>query len=237
MLFGCIHCGFSFGCVWACSLLEIQEHHTFAQLHTLVVIGLDRKELWQTAHTTTLLLSGVIRGILEMVSMKTDTRGSMICDDATMASARLGIEILDYAREWGQWEIFNWVVQQTNPLTLTILFENGEDRETILHHVSRVSQGMNSVKVLVQKCPYLTQITDSKGLTPLYTAIEQCSDSDLIWYLTLVTTNEAPSRPLSDSNPDADAGDLFYCLLTAGYSGITHFILQKYPLGKNLINC
>ena len=64
----------------------------------------------------------------------------------------------------------------------------------------------------MEKCSSLTQIIDSDGLTPLYTVIEQSNDSDLVWYLTLVTINEVPC----DGVPN-DAGDLLYSLLAVGY--------------------
>ena len=131
-----------------------------------------------------------------------------------VSSAHLGIEILVCAQEWGQLAFFNKLVQLTNAETLKIPVYFWVN-DTILHYVARLSGSMNSARALVEKCPSLIQAQNSNGFTPLHIAIHQSDDSDLVWYLMLVTTSEAPDCPFTDR----DAGNLLYSLLAAGYYG------------------
>ena len=122
--------------------------------------------------------------------------------------------ILDCARKGGHWKIFNQMVQLiTDVQTLTIPFDDGK---TILHRIAHNRGSMESAKALVEKCPCLTQTEDSRGFTPLYTAIRNNSkDSDLAWYLALETTDGAPGCPFSGPH----APDPLYSLSAAGLYG------------------
>ena len=69
---------------------------------------------------------------------------------------------------------------------------------TILHRAAQVEGSMKRAKALEEKCPSVTQIKDADGYTLLYQAICVSHDSNLVWYLASVTTNEGSGYPFSD---------------------------------------
>ncbi|PON41296.1 hypothetical protein PanWU01x14_290530 [Parasponia andersonii] len=69
---------------------------------------------------------------------------------------------------------------------------------------------------LISKRPTFTNIGDDEGRTPLLVAVKLGSKiRDLMWYLTLKTTDEEPSRPFTGPH----AGDLVIRLAASGYVG------------------
>lgn len=68
---------------------------------------------------------------------------------------------------------------------------------TALHHAT-LAGSLRACVALVNKHSALTNILDEQGRTPLLVAAKFGSENrDLMWYLTLKTTNEEPSRPFT----------------------------------------
>ncbi|KAL5572356.1 hypothetical protein UlMin_021953 [Ulmus minor] len=83
---------------------------------------------------------------------------------------------------------------------------------TALHHVV-VFGGLKAAKALIKKNPSLTNILDNNGCTPLLVAVGLgAQHKDLVWYLSVETKDEEPSRPFNGPQ----GGDLAYCLCLGG---------------------
>lgn len=87
--------------------------------------------------------------------------------------------------------------------------------KTALHHAA-IGGSLGVVVALVQKNPSLTGVVDIKGgHTPLVLATRYAVASELVWYLTLTTTDEEPGRPFTGPL----AVDLVPMLIAGGYLG------------------
>lgn len=86
---------------------------------------------------------------------------------------------------------------------------------TALHYAASAGS-LKAAMALVKRNRRLTNIVNSDGWTPLLSAVfHGFENKDLVWYLSMVTTNEEPGRPFTGPN----AGPLTFCLASAGYQG------------------
>lgn len=95
---------------------------------------------------------------------------------------------------------------------------------TALHYAA-IAGSMRAAKALVKKKPALANGLDFKGQTPLLVASRFAYGSyDLLWYLTLVTKDEEPSRPFTGPL----AMNLVRMLVLSGSVGRLRVVLRTY---------
>lgn len=82
-------------------------------------------------------------------------------------------------------------------------------------HIAAISGSLGAAVALVKRNPSLTGVVNHKGYTPLVLAARYASGSELVWYLTLTTTDEEPGRPFTGPL----AADLVHMLISGGYLG------------------
>ncbi|XP_024017263.1 uncharacterized protein LOC21410003 [Morus notabilis] len=92
-------------------------------------------------------------------------------------------------------------------------------------HIAAISGSLGAAVALVKRNPRLTGVVDHKGYTPLVLAARYASGSELVWYLTLTTTDEEPGRPFTGPL----AADLVHMLISSGYLDTLLYLLQHYP--------
>ncbi|KAL5572354.1 hypothetical protein UlMin_021951 [Ulmus minor] len=98
-------------------------------------------------------------------------------------------------------------------------------KATALHHVA-VSGSLRTAKALIKKNPTLTNILDKTGHTPLLIAVALgCQHKDLVWYLSMVTKDEGPTRHFSGPL----GGDLAITLSRVDFNDILLYLVDRYP--------
>lgn len=111
----------------------------------------------------------------------------------------------------GQWQLVEKLVQKMPTEALAELDLMGC---TALHYVA-MGGNVTAAKALVSKDPSLTQLTDFAGFTPLLYAITSSRCKELVWFLSLATTDERPGCPFSGPS----AHRLVALLTAAGFHG------------------
>ncbi|EXB38947.1 Transient receptor potential cation channel subfamily A member 1 [Morus notabilis] len=95
---------------------------------------------------------------------------------------------------------------------------------TALHHAA-LAGSLRAAVALVNKCPALTNVLDLEGRTPLLvTAKLGFENRDLLWYLTLKTTDEQPSCPFTGPL----AAELVLMLAASGCLDVLLYLVQRY---------
>ncbi|KAJ7955979.1 Ankyrin repeat-containing protein [Quillaja saponaria] len=162
---------------------------------------------------------------LQVAALKGDweTAKKFFNNDPTATTAKvttLAMTALHVGAIGGQWQFVEKMAQHMPKEALAVQDLAGC---TALHYVA-MGGNTKAAKALVTKNPSLTQITNLAGLSPLIYAITSTNCKDLVWYLTLVTTDENPGFPFSGSS----AGYLVALLTAAGFHDITLYLLQQH---------
>lgn len=91
---------------------------------------------------------------------------------------------------------------------------------TALHYAALTGR-LGAARALVQRNPALTSIVDNREWTPLlYAAVYGSECKDLVWYLSLVTTDEDPGRPFTGP----EAAQLVTALISSGCLGKSYLV-------------
>ncbi|GMN53002.1 hypothetical protein TIFTF001_022142 [Ficus carica] len=139
-------------------------------------------------------------------------------DAATARITRTSMTALHVAAGEGRSE---FVEKMMSAIPEEALEMRDRARFTALHHAA-IAGSMRAAKALVKKKPALANAMDSEGQTPLLIASRFAYGSyDLLWYLTLVTKDEEPSRPFTGPL----AMDLVLLLVLSGSVGRLRVVL------------
>ncbi|XP_031407554.1 uncharacterized protein LOC116215886 isoform X2 [Punica granatum] len=127
---------------------------------------------------------------------------------------------LHVATSTGQTRFVEKLVQLLSPKDLEMTDFKGQ---TALH-IAAICGSLDAVKTLLKKNQMLTQIVDTEGFTALHSAA-YFDSKDVMWHLTLNTTDDPPGRPFTGPK----AGELIQVLVWSGSYDICLHLLERYP--------
>lgn len=142
-----------------------------------------------------------------------ETAKSFIDRDQNALTARItsdGLTMLMVAARACKWKFVQELIKILPPESLAMQTTTGL---STLHYVA-VGGNLDTAKALIRKNPNLTQIQNQDGHFPVTTSVySNCKQ--LVWYLVLVTKNEAPSLPFTG----ATSAEFISSLILMGYYG------------------
>ena len=132
-------------------------------------------------------------------------------DALTARITTLAMTALQVLAVGGQWHLIEELVQHMQPEELAVQDLTGC---TALHYVA-LGGNVRAAKALVTRNSSLTRIPNLAGHIPLLYALASAPCKELVWYLSIATTDESPAYPFSGPS----SGDLVSLLTATGYHG------------------